>query len=166
MAEKGSCSIANPSVAKNITTTLKNITPLPLRLIPLLYFFSPHLMIFPKVTAGCCNFDQSQFGSPKKASRIVEANERGQVLSELLGPLSKEKRELMGNLLESVATEKLKIQYNKYLPTILESDSKVSKKSHTLNESQKTEVTGNKAQRQDTDSNADIINLRKLAGIN
>lgn len=102
----------------------------------------------------------------KKASRIVEANERGQVLSELLGPLSKEKRALMGNLLESVATEKLKIQYNKYLPTILESDSKVSKKTHTLNESQKTEITGNKAQRQDTDSNADIINLRKLAGIN
>tara|TARA_B100000927_G_C16463478_1_gene468811 strand:- start:100 stop:1197 length:1098 start_codon:yes stop_codon:yes gene_type:complete len=102
----------------------------------------------------------------KKTSRIVEANERAEVLAELLGPLAKDKRELMGNLLESVATEKLKIQYNKYLPTILESDSKADKKSQTLNESQKTEVTGNKAQRQDTDSEAEIINLRKLAGLN
>ena len=102
----------------------------------------------------------------KKTSRIVEANERAGVLAELLGPLSTEKRDLMANLLESVATEKLKIQYNKYLPTILESDSKLAKSTQTLNESQKTEITGNKARTQDTDSDAEIINLRKLAGIN
>lgn len=101
----------------------------------------------------------------KKASRIAEASERSAVLTELLGPLGKDKRELMSNLLESVATDKLKVQYNKYLPTLLESTSKKVEQTQ-LNESQKTEVTGNKAQRQDTDREADIINLRKLAGIN
>jgi len=101
----------------------------------------------------------------KKASRIAEATERAGVLADLLSPLSKDKRELMGNLLESVATTKLKVAYNKYLPTVLNETVKSSTKATTLNESQKTEITGNKARTQDTDSDAEIINLRKLAGI-
>ena len=43
---------------------------------------------------------------------------------------------------------------------------KTTTKAKTLNESQKTEITGNKAKTQDTDVDAEIINLRKLAGIN
>ena len=100
----------------------------------------------------------------KKAQRIAEATERAGVLAELLGPLSKDKRELMGNLLESVATTKLQSAYNKYLPTVLNESTKST--TQTLKESQKTEITGNKAHAQDTDSEAEIINLRKLAGIN
>jgi len=102
----------------------------------------------------------------KKADRIAEATERAQVLAELLSPLAKDKRELMGNLLESVATTKLKVSYNKYLPTVLNETVKTTTKAKTLNESQKTEITGNKAKTQDTDVDAEIINLRKLAGIN
>jgi len=101
----------------------------------------------------------------KKATRIAEANDRARTLADLLSPLSKDKRELMGNLLESVATTKLQAAYNKYLPTVLNETVKESK-SQTLKESQKTEITGNKARTQDTDSDAEIINLRKLAGIN
>jgi hypothetical protein len=82
-----------------------------------------------------------------------------------MSPLSKDKRELMNNLLESVSTSKLKAQFNKYLPTVLNESSPV--KSQKLTESQKTEITGNKADTtQETDSKAEIINLKKLAGIN
>lgn len=101
----------------------------------------------------------------RKAHRIAEANERAKVLADLLSPLANDKRELMNNLLESVKTEKLSTAFKKYLPTVLNEAVKESK-SQTLNESQKTEITGNKARTQDTDSDAEIINLRKLAGIN
>ena len=71
----------------------------------------------------------------------------------------------MGNLLESIATPKLKVAYNKYLPTVLNESVKTSN-TKTLNESQKTEITGNKATpAEQSESDAEIINLRKLAGI-
>jgi DNA repair exonuclease SbcCD ATPase subunit len=110
--------------------------------------------------------DEELLKAEKKAQRIAEANERAKVLADLLGPLAKDKRELMGNLLESIATDRLKVAYNKYLPTVLNESSSNTTKAQTLNESQKTEITGNKARTQDTDSDAEIINLRKLAGIN
>ena len=100
-----------------------------------------------------------------KVTRINESRERESVMAELMSPLSKDKRELMNNLLESVSTSKLKAQFNKYLPTVLNESS--TTKSQKLNESQKTEITGNKADTtQATDSAAEIINLKKLAGIN
>lgn len=101
-----------------------------------------------------------------KVAKINESRERESVMAELMSPLSKDKRELMNNLLESVSTSKLKAQFNKYLPTVL-NESSTSIKSQKLNESQKTEITGNKAATtQATDSAAEIINLKKLAGIN
>ena len=101
----------------------------------------------------------------KKANRIAEATERAGILAELLSPLAKDKRDLMGNLLESIATPKLKVAYNKYLPTVLNESVKTSN-TKTLNESQKTEITGNKATpAEQSESDAEIINLRKLAGI-
>jgi hypothetical protein len=99
----------------------------------------------------------------QKAKRVAEAQDRAKVLADLLGPLAKDKRELMGNLLESVATDRLSTAFKKYLPTVL--NEQTTSKAQTLNESQKTEITGNKARTQDTDSDAEIINLRKLAGI-
>jgi len=101
----------------------------------------------------------------KQVAKINESREREAVMTELMSPLSKDKRELMNNLLESVSTSKLKAQFNKYLPTVLNESSPV--KSQKLTESQKTEITGNKADTtQETDSKAEIINLKKLAGIN
>jgi len=99
----------------------------------------------------------------KKAASIKEANLRKATLDELLSPLAKEKRELMGNLLESVQTDKLSAAYKKYLPTVL--NESVKSTSQTLTESQKTEITGNKASTQISESDAEIINLKKLAGI-
>jgi len=100
-----------------------------------------------------------------KVTKINESRERETVMSELMGPLSKDKRELMNNLLESVSTSKLKVSFNKYLPTVLNESS--TTKAQKLNESQKTVITGNKAHTtQETESEAEIINLKKLAGIN
>jgi hypothetical protein len=101
----------------------------------------------------------------KKVARINESRERDSVMAELMSPLSKDKRELMTNLLESVQTSKLKTAYNKYLPTVLNESAPKSEKAQTITESQTTEITGNKAHTQSSESEAEIINLKKLAGI-
>jgi len=100
----------------------------------------------------------------KEVRQIKESREREAAMSEMLGTLSKDKRELMGSLLESVATKNLKSAFNKYLPTVLNETVK-TETAQKLNESQTTEVTGNKTPELDTSSEAEIINLKKLAGI-
>ena len=103
----------------------------------------------------------------RKIRKINESREREAALAELLSPLSKDKRQLMANLLESVATKNLKVAYNKYLPTVLnESVAAPKANAQKLTESQTTEVTGNKtAGTSNNESEAEIINLKKLAGI-
>lgn len=100
----------------------------------------------------------------REVRKINESRQRDAVMAELMTPLSKEKRDLMGKLLEGTATSNLRAAYNKYLPTVL-NETVTASKSQTLKESQKTEITGNKASTQATDSEAEIINLKKLAGI-
>tara|TARA_B100000809_G_scaffold141307_1_gene138873 strand:+ start:324 stop:1421 length:1098 start_codon:yes stop_codon:yes gene_type:complete len=101
----------------------------------------------------------------KEVAKINESRERESVMTELMSPLAKEKRELMNNLLESIATSKLKVSFNKYLPTVLNEQS--TSNSSPLKQSQKTVITGNKASTNSTtESEAEIINLKKLAGIN
>lgn len=103
----------------------------------------------------------------KEVAAINESRARESAMAELLAPLSKDKRKLMSNLLESVNTPKLKAAFNKYLPTVLnESVTTATTNKTQLNETQTTEVTGNKdATTQETSSEAEIINLKKLAGI-
>lgn len=102
----------------------------------------------------------------RKIRKMNESRERDTIMQELLSPLSKDKRKLMTNLLESVATKNLKVAYNKYLPTVLNESVVSSTGAQKLTESQKTEVTGNKAaSTHSNESEAEIINLKKLAGI-
>ena len=72
----------------------------------------------------------------------------------------------MSDLLEGTKTEKLTESFKKYLPTILSEDT-VSTRKQSLTEN-KSIVTGDKAvteaEHSDADG-ADIINLRKLAGL-
>ncbi|MFN9904041.1 MAG: hypothetical protein ACK55Z_35745, partial [bacterium] len=51
---------------------------------------------------------------------IKESNERESTMEMLLAPLNKEKAEVMRNLLESVQTNRLKSDFEKYLPAVLE----------------------------------------------
>jgi hypothetical protein len=79
-----------------------------------------------------------------KTVRIAkDTAERKQIMQEMMQPLSKDHKEIMGALLESVKTDKLQNAFNKYLPSVLKEDAKTTKK--VLSESN-TEVTGNKAE--------------------
>ena len=87
--------------------------------------------------------------------------ERKAVMSELLAPLSADKRELMHQLLESVQTKKLADAFDKYLPTVMEGEKKVARKT-ALTES--TEITGNRESKLEVGLD-NILDIRKLAGL-
>ena len=103
--------------------------------------------------------------SAKRARIAADTAERKQIMQEMMQPLSKDHKEIMGALLESVKTDKLQNAFNKYLPSVLKEDAKKPQKK-VLSESSK-EITGNKALHKSTEveSGADIVYLRKLAGI-
>ena len=102
--------------------------------------------------------------------RVAEDRfERKEKLNELMAPLGKEKKEIMSDLLESVKTEKLDEQFNKYLPSVL--DGEAPREKQTLSESVTSEHTGNKAAvvtAEADDKAEDVVEidvLRKLAGL-
>ena len=105
----------------------------------------------------------------EKKVRIAEDRGiRKEKLSEMLQPLSKDQRLVMTSLLESVKTDKLETAFDKYLPTVL-SEAKTpiaNQKKAKLIEGKKI-VTGDRASRteSETDGSAEIIRIRKLAGI-
>jgi hypothetical protein len=84
----------------------------------------------------------------------------------LLAPLNREKREVMGNLLESVQTPRLKNAFEKYLPAVLEDRSR--KSNRTLTESVSV-ATGDKTVREsviEEDTSVDnVVELKRLAGL-
>jgi hypothetical protein len=102
----------------------------------------------------------------KRETKIAkDMTDRKATLNEMMAPLSKDQKEIMGALLESVKTEKLRDAFNKYLPNVLKEDAKVSTEKAKLTENTKV-VTGDKATSQSETGTAEIINLKKLAGIN
>tara|TARA_B100001769_G_C22106634_1_gene597940 strand:- start:571 stop:1665 length:1095 start_codon:yes stop_codon:yes gene_type:complete len=102
--------------------------------------------------------------SAKEARIAKDTAQRKQIMQEMMQPLSKDHKEIMNALLESVKTDKLQNAFNKYLPSVLKEDAKTTKK--VLSESN-TEVTGNKAEASASadKQTADIVYLQKLAGI-
>lgn len=103
----------------------------------------------------------------KREAKIArDLTDRKAAMQEMMAPLSKDQKEIMGALLESVKTEKLRDAFNKYLPNVLKEDTKVSKEKAKLTENTKV-VTGDKANGQsETGPSAEIIEIKKLAGIN
>lgn len=96
---------------------------------------------------------------------IKESNERSKVMDELLSPLNESKAEIMRSLLENVQTGRLKSAYEKYLPAVLNETAKKPKVKKVLSESKK-EATGNKTvTSKGKDSESNIIDLKKLAGL-
>ena len=92
-----------------------------------------------------------------------DAGQRKEVMNELLGPLGGDKRSVMGELLESVQTDKLRSAYDKYLPAVMNGGTPVKK---TLTEGK--EITGDKKQAQSIGSEektAEIFDIRRLAGL-
>ena len=95
--------------------------------------------------------------------RINEAAERNKVINGLIEPLSKDQREIMTDLLESVQTPKLDSAFNKYLPAVIDGNAPVKKKA-TLNEAK--EVTGNRETNVSSKADENVVDIRRLAGLN
>ena len=87
---------------------------------------------------------------------------RKEAMSELLGPLTGDKRTVMSELLESVQTDKLHKAFDKYLPAVMNGGTQVKK---ALTEAK--EITGDKAQADsgNVEKTAEIFDIRRLAGI-
>ena len=97
--------------------------------------------------------------------KLIESAERATVLNELTGPLSKDQKEIMSDLLESVQTPKLRSAFDKYLPTVIDGNTPAKKKALTEGK----EITGNREEmttnsRQAEDNN--VVDIRRLAGLN
>ena len=96
---------------------------------------------------------------------IKESNERDSAMEELLAPLNEEKREVMKSLLESVQTKRLASAFEKYLPAVLEDRSAKARK--VIVESL-SEATGDKSARSPDaghESESNVIDLKRLAGL-
>jgi hypothetical protein len=119
--------------------------------------------------------------SVKKSSGLVEKMdnrlratqdlvERQKVMNELLAPLSKDKKSVMKELLESVQTQNLQSQYNKYLPSVLNEaiERKPASSKAQLNEATLSSNTGNRVkvtQADDSFESTELQHILSLAGI-
>ena len=97
--------------------------------------------------------------------RILAEAERKEKINELVSPLSKDQRDIMTDLLESVQTPKIKSAFDKYLPAVIDGNTPAKQKA-PLTEGK--EITGNRDEsithKHANDGN--VVDLRRLAGIN
>ena len=106
---------------------------------------------------------QEQVSAKEKELEIIkESAKRKEVMGELLGPLTGDKKSVMSELLESVQTEKLHAAFDKYLPAVMNGGTPVKK---ALTEAK--EITGNKQAQTigSEEKTADIYDIRRLAGL-
>jgi hypothetical protein len=99
----------------------------------------------------------------KKA--LMEAATRKDTINDLIAPLSKDQKEIMTDLLESVQTAKLRSAFDKYLPAVIDGKGPAKQKA-ALTEAK--EVTGNRSVEATTTTNADahnVIDIKRLAGL-
>jgi hypothetical protein len=94
---------------------------------------------------------------------LISRNERANILSELLSPLSKDRQKTMKDLLEGVQTSQLRNAFEKYLPAVLNEDRRALSSKRAVITEGISEVTGNKTAKSDDTSN--IIDIKRLAGI-
>jgi hypothetical protein len=95
---------------------------------------------------------------------LKESQERKAIMSELLAPLNAEQKAIMSELMETVKTSKLNESFEKYLPSVINGNTKAPQKKQALVEAK--EITGNKiSNNQNSSESADIIDIRKLAGL-
>ena len=97
--------------------------------------------------------------------KLMEATRRERTINTLVAPLSKDQRDIMTDLLESVQTDRLEKSFNKYLPSVIDGNTPAKRKA-VITEA--TEITGNRKEEKMTtkadDSN--VLDLRRLAGLN
>lgn len=109
-------------------------------------------------------------GMDNKLKATQDLVERQKVMNELLAPLSKDKKAVMKELLESVQTKNLQGAYNKYLPSVLNEavERKPALRKAQLNEATLSAKTGDRAmvaQVGESDDSSDLKKILSLAGI-
>ena len=96
-----------------------------------------------------------------------DSAKRKEIISELTAPLSNDQKEIMLDLLESVKTENIQKQFDKYLPSVIDGNTPAKRKA-TLTEAK--EVTGNKetnvSSASDSATSDNVVDIRRLAGLN
>ena len=100
----------------------------------------------------------------REVRMITEGIARKEKLDGLLKTLNKEKAEVMSSLLESVQTERLQAAYEKYLPAVLNNTPTAKAEKAMLSES-RVEVTGDKSAKTNVESETNVIEIRRLAGL-
>jgi predicted DNA-binding protein YlxM (UPF0122 family) len=107
-------------------------------------------------------------GLDTKLKATQDLVERQKVMGELLAPLSKDKKGVMKELLESVQTKNLQGAYNKYLPSVLNEaiERKPALVRGQLNEASLSAKTGNRAEiAQGSDVDSDSLDLQRILAL-
>ena len=104
----------------------------------------------------------------KEKSRLVESAKRTKIMTSLISPLGKDQREIMTDLLESVQTDRLQKQFDKYLPSVIDGNTPAKRKA-PLTEGK--EITGNRTEQPTTKmttkaDESNVLDIRRLAGLN
>jgi hypothetical protein len=95
--------------------------------------------------------------------RLTESAQREKIMNELIAPLSKDQKEIMTNLLESVQTNRLQTAFEKYLPSVIDGNGPAKKKA-VLSEGK--EITGNRNEKTNSSiAGGDVIDIKRLAGL-
>ena len=98
--------------------------------------------------------------------RLIESARREKIMNELIAPLSKDQREIMTDLLESVQTDRLQKQFDKYLPSVIDGNTPAKRKA-VITEGK--EITGNREEKMTqnkADADNNVIDIKRLAGLN
>jgi hypothetical protein len=105
--------------------------------------------------------------SKDREVRIMkEGVNRKDTLNGLLSTLNKEKASVMSSLLESVQTAKLQSAYDKYLPAVLNNAQPQVKAEKSVLAESRVEVTGDKSAKTTiTETNNNVVELKRLAGL-
>ena len=99
----------------------------------------------------------------KEKESLVESTKREKTINGLVAPLSKDQREIMTDLLESVQTSRLNVAFEKYLPTVIDGKGPAKQKA-VLSEAK--EITGNKQTKNAKNANDhNVIDIKRLAGL-
>ncbi len=109
------------------------------------------------------NHKNSVLESVKKdVKKLQDRTQREKIVSELLSPLAIDKKNVMGQLLESVQTSQLRAAFDKYLPAVL-NNKDVSNR--MVNKTLLHESTGDKNVNRVVKEDVPLNDLKKLAGL-
>jgi hypothetical protein len=98
-----------------------------------------------------------------EVKQLNQSVKRERIMNELTAPLSKDQREIMVDLLESVQTDRLRAAFDKYLPAVIDGNTPAKNKA-VLTEAK--EITGNRKQTTNSSiAGGDVIDIKRLAGL-